>query len=252
MQSVGPLSGLDKGKIDIWFSRVDWPASEIKKIEVLLAPVEKTRAQRFRFLQDRNRYIVRHGVLQLLLAGYQSCKPGQIDIRATVNGKPYLEGQQKRGGIHFNVSSSDTFTAIAFSRNGSIGIDIEKIRDIPDILEIVERHFTSDEKDQIFSCPENLRATLFYKFWTRKEAVLKAQGEGLVRPLDCVQVIKFYDLSTSWKVRVSGCPVVEEFWLRDIDGPTGFCAAVASGSAVDDITVRKFDYFQGITIDHML
>ena len=241
MQSVGPLSGLDKGKIDIWFSRVDWLASEIKKIEVLLSQEEKGRAQRFQFLQDRNRYIVRHGVLQLLLAGYQSCKPGQIDIRATVNGKPYLEGQQKRGGIHFNVSSSDTFTAIAFSRNGSIGIDIEKIRDIPDILEIVERHFTSDEKHQIFSCPENLRKALFYKFWTRKEAVLKAQGEGLLKQLDCVDVDIKLKTQVPWKVRVAGASATEEFWVTDIDGPTGFRVAVASAGNISQIGVQNFN-----------
>jgi 4'-phosphopantetheinyl transferase len=241
MQSVGPLSGLNTGKIDIWFSRGDWPASEIKKFKALLSSEEKARAQRFRFLSDYNRYIVQHGVLRLLLAGHEGCKPGQIDIRTSVNGKPYLAGQQERGGIHFSLSSSDAFIAIAFSHTGSIGVDIEKIRDIPDMLEIVERHFTSGEKCQIFSCPENLRAALFYKFWTRKEAVLKAQGEGLLKPLDCVDVAMNLNTQAPCKVRVAGLSATEEFWVADIDGPAGFRVAVASTGHISQIAVQNFN-----------
>lgn len=230
------------GKMDIWFLELDRSAPETKELEALLSPEEAARAQRFRFLRDRNRYVVQHGVLRLLLAGYVGCGSGQVGVCTSANGKPYLADRNVRAGIHFSASRSDAVAAFAFSRIGSTGVDIEKIRGIPDMLEIVERHFTSGEKHEIFSCPESRRSALFYKLWTRKEAVLKAQGEGLLKPLDCVDVTMNRDTQVPWKVLVTGGPVAEEFWVVDIKCSMGFAAAVAAAGPISEISVRNFDF----------
>jgi 4'-phosphopantetheinyl transferase len=230
------------GKMDIWFLELDRPAPEIKELELLLSAEETVRVEQFRFLRDRNRYIVQHGVLRLLLAGHTGCEPGQVDLRTGANGKPYLADQKDSAGIHFNASRSDDVAVLAFSRIGSIGIDIEKLRVIPDMMEIVGRHFTFGEQYEIFSCPESRRSALFYKLWTRKEAVLKAQGEGLLKPLDCVDVTMNRDTQAHRKVWVTGGPVAEEFWVADVDGPTGFAAAVAIAGPISEISVRNFDF----------
>jgi 4'-phosphopantetheinyl transferase len=150
-----------------------------------------------------------------------------------------LAGQKDSGGIHFSASQSDAFAAFTFSRIGSTGVDIEKIRNIPDMLEIIERHFTSREKHEIFSCPEDQRLILFYRFWTRKEAVLKAQGGGLLKALDSVDVAASNDVSRPWKALVRGGPVAEEFWVMDVNGPEGFATAVASGSPLDETSITE-------------
>jgi 4'-phosphopantetheinyl transferase len=204
----------------------------------LLSPEETARAQRFRSAQDRERYIVQHGVLRSLLAGYVGCGSRKVDILTSANGKPYLAGPD-RDAIHFSASQSDAFAAFAFSLIGSIGVDIENMRDIPDMLEIVERHFTSREQQAIFYSTESLRSALFYKLWTRKEAVLKAQGEGLLRPLDCVDVAACGDVSRPWKVLVREGTVAEDFWVMDVNGPEGYATAVASAGPFAYISVRQ-------------
>ena len=228
-------------RMDIWFSGVDRTAQEIEKIEALLSPEEVIRAQRFRFLRDRNRYIVHHGVLRLLLASYVGCESRQVDIRTSSDGKPYLAGCAGAAAIHFSISRSDAVAASAFSRIGSIGIDIEKIRDIPERIEIAERHFTPHERSEIFSVPKSQRSVVFTRLWARKEAVLKAQGQGLLKPLDCV------DVSTQgkapWKVAVCGAGACEAFWVSDIAGPAGFATAVAVAVTAGEISVHYFDHF---------
>jgi len=226
------------GKIHIWFACVDCSPKEIRKFETLISTEEKARSQRFRSAQDRERYIVQHGMLRSLLCGYVGCGPRQVDIRTSVNGKPYLAGPD-RDVIHFSASQSDAFAAFAFSRIGRIGVDIEKMRDIPDMIEIVERHFTPREKHAIFCGQENLRSGLFYKLWTRKEAVLKAQGEGLLRPLDCVDVTTSRDAKGPLKVQVAGGLIAEDFWVMDVNGPEGFATAVASAVPYDEKSITE-------------
>jgi 4'-phosphopantetheinyl transferase len=232
------LSELIPGKIHVWYACVNCSLAEIRDFAGLLSPEEAARAQRFRLLHDRNRYIGQHGVLRSLLAGYVGCGPCQVDISTSADGKPYLAGPD-RDAIHFSTSQSEAFAAFAFSRIGSIGVDIEKMRAIPDMLEIVERHFTPREKHAIFSIPESLRSGLFYKLWTRKEAVLKAQGEGLLRSLDCVDVATNGDAQSPWKVQVAGGPVEEDFWVMDVTGLAGFATAVASAGSFDEISITE-------------
>lgn len=207
----------------------------------MLSPEEATRALRFRFIHDRNRFIVKHGVLRILLARYMDCRPKQVNIRSSTNGKPYLEGQKVGRGIYFNTSRSEGFAAFVFSLTGNIGIDIEKIVDIAGIPEIVTQHFTFLEKHDFLSCPEKLRAKWFYKVWTRKEAVLKAQGNGLLLPLDCVDVVTNKNPPFSWKVKVPGLYVTEEFWVADIEDLAGYAIAVAAHNPFKKILIRNFD-----------
>ena len=224
-------------RTDIWFSGVDRPVPEIGKFEAMLSQEELIRSQRFRFLRDRNRYIVQHGVLRCLLAGYAGCEPVRSISASSADGKPYLAGGKGGASIHFSISHSDAVAAFAFSRTGSIGIDIEKIRDIPEMIEIAERHFTPREKREIFSCPESLRSAVFTRIWVRKEAVLKAQGQGLLIPLDSVDVSTQGNTHEPWKVAVGGDGASKEFWVADIAGPAGFAAAVAAAGPVGDISV---------------
>jgi 4'-phosphopantetheinyl transferase len=227
------------GSINIWFSSVDRTVQEIGKFEAMLSTEELLRSQKFHFLRDRNRYIVQHGVLRWFLSNESDCDPRQVDIRTHADGKPYLAGGKGGASIHFSISHSDAVAAFAFSRTGSIGIDIEKIRDVPEMIEIAERNFTTREKREIFSCPESLRSTVFARIWTRKEAVLKAQGQGLLIPLDSVDVSTQGNTHEPWKVAVRSDGVSKEFWVADIARPAGFAAAVAAAGPVGDISVQS-------------
>jgi 4'-phosphopantetheinyl transferase len=179
---------------------------------------------------------VQHGVLRKLLAGYMGCEPRQVDIRTNTNGKPYLACPDS-AAIQFSVSHSDGLAVYALSRIDSIGVDIEKICQFPDMLEIVEEQFTLREKQEILSCPEDRRLLLFYRFWTRKEAVLKAQGEGLLKALNSVDVVAG-EGPGPWKVGVPVEAGVEEYSVLDVEGPAHFAAAVALAGPLVGISVQ--------------
>ncbi len=110
------------------------------------------------------------------------------------------------------------------------------------MLEIVEQHFTQREKSVMYSCSDNLRLSLFYKFWTRKEAVLKAQGEGLLKSLDSVDVSSAHDSSEHQRVQVTENSNSEEFLVKDLDGPTGYAVALSVKGTITDILVRQVDH----------
>jgi 4'-phosphopantetheinyl transferase len=238
ISTLGGCPELKHGQIDIWFATVDRPPSDIRGFEAALSREEAIRARRFKASRDRNRYVVRHGILRTLLARYIGCELHQVDIRCEPNGKPYLADQRNEGWLQFSSSHSETCAAFAFCRGNSVGVDIEKMRELPEMLEIVARHFTPYENCEMLSCPGDLRSVLFYRFWTRKEAVLKTQGEGLLRPLSSVDVAGSEGCGGPLKVRIAGCPAAGVFSVLDIKGPTGFAAALAMDGQVANISVR--------------
>jgi 4'-phosphopantetheinyl transferase len=238
MSPLASVSELKAEQIHIWFANIDRPPSDIRHFEALLSPREASRAQRFQFMRDRNGYVVRHGVLRTLLAGYLNCEPRQVNILYESNGKPHLAAQRNEGSLQFSDSHSDTYAAFAFCRYSRIGVDIEKIRELPEMLEIVARHFTRRENAELLSCPEAGRVMLFYQLWTRKEAILKAQGEGLLRHLDSVDVATDRRGPGPWQVAIAGCPTGESFWVADINGPAGFMVAVAVAGCIAEISIH--------------
>jgi 4'-phosphopantetheinyl transferase len=227
------------GQVQVWYAHIDRPWEEILAFERLISQEESARAKRFKNNIDRQRYIVRQGILRELLAGYLDCGPCQVEMRSGANGKPCLAGQEKNKGLQFSVSHSDAVAAYAFIIGRSIGVDTERIRNLPDMLEIVDQYFTLREGQALRSCPEDQRLILFYRFWTRKEAVLKAQGDGLLRQLDSVDVATNEEYGP-WKVFIKEGSVAEEYSVTDIEGPAGFAAAVAMADPITQIAIQHY------------
>ncbi len=223
----------------MWYALIDRTQAEIGKFERSLSPEETDRARRFRKVSDRERYLVRQGILRGLLSQYLNSDPSHVEIHRDVKGKPYLPAWMNPDNLQFSESDSDNMAAFAFCRSSRLGVDIEKIREFPDMLEVVEQHFTQREKHEILSCPQDQRLMLFYRFWTRKEAVLKAQGEGLLKPLDSVDVAGCQGPGP-WKVGVPGEAGVEDYSVSDVDGPAPFAAAVAVAGPVVEISVQHY------------
>ncbi len=227
---------LNPGQVHVWYALIDRFLEEIEVLEGLLSKEELARAQRFKNSIDRQRYVVRQGILRGLLSQYLSCDPNEVEICRDGNGKPYLSARMNPDNLQFSESDSDNMAAFAFTRSSRLGVDIEKIREFPDMLEIVNQHFTQREKNEILSCPEDQRLILFYRFWTRKEAVLKAEGEGLLKALNSIDVAPGEGRGP-WRIRVAGEPVVEEYSVMDIEGPASFAAAVAIASSLTSISI---------------
>lgn len=170
-----------------------WPGLD----EVPLPAGVLARARRFHLERDRRRYLGRHRLLHHLLGLYLDRDPGEVEIHYLAKGKPVLRqaGGESiparavgRGLLHFNLSHSEGVALIALTRIGPIGVDLEAITPLDGLDDLAERHFSPTELADLRATPAEDRLAAFYRCWTRKEAFVKATGEGLNRPLQSISV----------------------------------------------------------------
>jgi len=171
-------------EIHVWRARLDCEAAILKQFEATLAPDERDRARRFHFERDRDSYTASRGLLRELLARYVGRAPAEIEFEYSALGKPSLRATHSEQPIRFNVSHSHGMALFAFALGRDVGVDVELLR--PDFggMDIAERFFSPQEVAELRMLPDALRAEGFFLCWTRKEAYVKARGEGLHIPLD--------------------------------------------------------------------
>ena len=215
--------------ITLWFGSIDRYAGKMNAYLSLISDEEISRSKSFKFPRDRISFIIRHGLLRQKLSELCQLDLRNIDIRTDPNGKPYLANQAGPSGVCFNISHSGDAFAFAFSWIGSIGIDIEIIKPIPDMQAIMDRHFTSAEKESILAIPSEQQTREFFKYWTRKEAVLKASGDGLSLPLEKVDTtVNPVTLGAS-EIKAEKDAGAKQYWVSDIiECPDGYRAAYST------------------------
>ncbi len=153
----------------------------IRRLRATLSSDEEEKAQRFRFVGDRVRFIVRRGLLRILIGEYTQLNPrGGVRFCLGPHGKPGLADGSQRSVIQFNVSHSDELILLAFSLDREIGVDVERVRSIPEALQIAEWFFSPREAEVLRTLPPDQVDHAFAIYWTRTEAYLKARGIGLV------------------------------------------------------------------------
>ena len=171
-------------EIHLWYIPLDF--SDAKEELDILSVAEQQSASKFYFSKDRKNYRSRHIALRKILSKYCKVNAKEINFAITNYQKPYL--QDNIHGLQFNMSSSNNLAILAITKKHAIGVDIEHIKLIDYFEDIVERFFTSTEKTKFFHLPENQKLEAFYSIWTKKEAFVKAVGNGLSYPLDLFEV----------------------------------------------------------------
>jgi 4'-phosphopantetheinyl transferase len=176
---------LPDGDVHIWRASLRAAAPRVAALRRILSPDEVERAERFYFRRDREGFVVARGLLREILSLYlPGLKPDRLRFRYDRYGKPALEGENGAGGLHFNLSHSAGVALYAISRGGRVGVDVEEVRDVRDYELIAERHFAPDEISVLRALKHDARRESFFHCWARKEAYVKAVGEGLSLPLD--------------------------------------------------------------------
>lgn len=176
---------LDAGSLHVWAVPLDEPPERVQSLARVLSADEAERARRFRFPIHRCRFIVARGVLRHLLARYTGETPGALTFRYGSRGKPDLPSHPH---LHFNLSHSGGMALVGVTRLGPVGVDVEQVRTFEDMEEIARRFFSPREFGRLSTLPSEVRPEAFFNCWTRKEAYVKAVGEGLALPLDCFDV----------------------------------------------------------------
>jgi 4'-phosphopantetheinyl transferase len=177
-----PLATMDE--VHIWRSFLNPPLWHVSALKQILAPDERARADRFVRAEDRTRFIVGRGVLRTILGRYLGLDPRQLQFSYNPFGKPALEAAAGGELIRFNVSHSGNIALYAVASGRAIGVDIERIRLDFGTEDIAQRFFSEREVATLRALPASCRLEAFFACWTRKEAYLKARGNGLSLPLD--------------------------------------------------------------------
>jgi 4'-phosphopantetheinyl transferase len=154
----------------------------------MLSPDELTRAERFHFSRDRDRFIARRGLLRELLGFQLQMAPGHLEFSAGLYGKLALVAPCHAQPLHFSLAHSQDIAVFALSRSSEIGVDVEVLRQLPDLADLISTVFSSREKVQWQSIPESEREQAFFDVWTRKEAFVKGTGDGLQAILTTLEV----------------------------------------------------------------
>src|SRR5437879_1206576 len=178
---------LARDEVHSWCASLDVPPETSACLYATLTPDERTRSARFQFERDRQRFIVARGVLRDLLGRYLQTQPGQINFVYNAFGKPDLS-PEFGARLKFNLSHSAGFALIAIAPASNVGVDLEYIRAQSDYADIARRFFSADEVDYLIALPSHLYTETFFSCWTKKEAYLKACGEGLAIPLNSFSV----------------------------------------------------------------
>jgi len=171
-----------QNEVHVWRVRLDAPWSWT--FDEALSLDDRTRADRFKFKSDRRKFCVARASLRLILGRYLQTKPGGLQLETNEFGKPFLADQERSQGIRFNLSHSNELALIAITRDREVGIDVEFMRSEFVSDEVAAHFFSRVEVEQFRSVPAKMRTESFFNCWTRKEAYIKARGEGLSCPLD--------------------------------------------------------------------
>jgi len=212
---------LNHGQLHVWrgiYNEADQHTGSSLSLD------EQARSQRFHFDHDRGMFLYSHSLLRRLLAGYLDREPREVAYGYTKFGKPYLDQSVGKEKIEFNLSHSGDMVLIGITKDIQIGVDVEEIKPIPDLNQIAARYFSESEYSDLVTLSDSARIPAFYRCWTRKEALIKAIGEGLSMPLDSFRVSLLP--GDPARVITSADP---RFWmLADIDTTEGYAAATAA------------------------
>jgi len=230
-------------EVDVWLISCE-PSEELDSPAELLSLDERERADRFHRKLDRNRFRVIHTAMRMILAQYLNVPPQEVSFSSAMGVKPELASQLRGAGIQFNLSHSSELALLAVAKGAMVGVDVEWINPEFPIDEIAERFFSAAEISVLNALTADERVNAFFSCWTRKEAYIKALGEGLSVPLDSFEVA-FGSHRAAALVAVRDNPQELSRWsMYELKVPKNYTAAlVVEGSAHQ---LRQFRWSQHV------
>lgn len=212
-------------EVHVWRAKLETPWSWA--FDEALTLDDRARAHRFRFESDRRRFCVARASLRLILSRYLKTKPHRLQIESGEYGKPYFADAKATQGLRFNLSHSNQLALIAVSRDREVGVDVEYMR--PDFVteEVAAHFFSPAEVEEFRAVPRELRIQSFFNCWTRKEAYIKARGEGLYCPLDQFEVSLAPGAPAALLNSRVAAGEVDRWRLENLSPANGYAATVA-------------------------
>jgi len=212
-------------EIQIWAVELRASGDVISRCRSWLSADEQGRAGRFHFERHSRAFILGRAVLRALLGGLLEIPPGEVRFSYGPKGKPALA--DSGCALRFNCSNSANLAVYAFTHGCEIGIDVEALRPIPDMEKIAARFFAAEEAGELMALAERDRPQAFFNCWTRKEAYIKAVGEGLAVPLSSFRVTLRPGVPAEMLSLGGSAEAAQAWTLEEFAPAPGFVGALA-------------------------
>jgi len=235
---------IPNNEVHIWQTGLDISEGCLERLYATLSDDERQRARRYRFARDRRQFVVARGALRGILGDYLCVAPARLRFVYTPYGKPSLDPACGGGELRFNLSHAGELALFAVTRGREVGIDLERLQPEPTdeaaTLFVAQQFFSPWEVQELMALPAEMRGLAFYTCWTRKEAYIKARGEGLSLPLNQ------FDVSLSpgqpaRLLRTCGDPREVTRWsLTALEPCAGYVGALVVEGEVGEIKYRQW------------
>jgi 4'-phosphopantetheinyl transferase len=225
LQIKAPLA-LPDNEVQLWRADLDAVAADESRWQTMLSSDESGRASRFHFPRDRQRFVASRALLRTILATCLDVDPPGVKFSYSSKEKPSLGPEHAGSDLTFNVSHSGGIALFAFARGRDIGVDVEEVRLDSDLEAIARRFFSASEQSQLAALPKDERVAAFFRCWTRKEAYIKATGDGLSLPLSQFDVSLASGESNALLATRPDAGEAGRWLLREVPGGSGYIAAV--------------------------
>lgn len=217
---------LETKTVHVWAVPLDLAPKASADLASVLSGDERERAEKFRLPHLRNHFIAARGSLRVLLGRYLQRDASSLEFSYSSRGKPALKGKGAEP-LHFNLAHSHDLALIAVTRSAPVGVDVERIRPMRDADRIAERFFSAREAAAFRNVTAAEQDTAFFSLWTRKEAWLKATGDGISESLSKFEVT-FLPADEPRVLAIADDPAAGAAWsLRALNPASGFVGALA-------------------------
>lgn len=228
-------------QVDVWSAYLDLSKMQLDSLQEILSADELERARRFHFEKDQNRFITARAILRKILGKYLGKNPCDLRFEYTAKGKPILASPYDSATISFNLSHSNAFALYAITLNRNIGVDIEYMTENIAIWEIARRFFSPAEISSLERIHKDKVHELFFQYWTRKEAFLKARGEGISFSMEKIDVSSINGTILS-PITLAGDETETTRWyVQDLFPGCGYAAAIAVEGAGCNLAFSHYE-----------
>ncbi|HEY4282673.1 MAG TPA: 4'-phosphopantetheinyl transferase superfamily protein [Chthoniobacterales bacterium] len=216
-------TSLGNNDVQVWSAPVN--RGEINQFAGRLSPGEQLRANQFIANDARDHFIVSRVVLRDLLGACLHIEPAAVSFGTSPRGKPFLNSAIDND-LSFNLSHSGGLVLIALTRGRDIGVDVERADRPVDWLQLAPRIFSARQLREIAALPAAIQQRAFFNGWTRKEAYLKATGEGLIEDLQAIEVTVEPDVRPRLLQLPTGPDSVGKWELVAVPLPSEYAGAI--------------------------